>query len=178
MSLKHLEAEESQTTERRRESRWNIPFPVRIQGLRDDGSGFEEQTLTADASPSGMCVYLSSKPRQGDEVLVSAPEDAFETMAIVIHISSPGSVSNRISLRFPREIKFLRSHSAKRYVYDFNENLWVSYILEGIYYNAKNEPFGEVRGNGIRSLSDGELMFQIGDGRVYDLRGTCIGHLI
>lgn len=172
------DAQEGETDERRKERRWNIPIPVRVRGFRSDGTPFEEETITADASPSGMCVLLTVKLEKGDQISVSAPEEQFESSAIVALVSALGPNMNRIRLLFPRETRFGRSTAKKKYVYDYSTGNWVGYILDGIYYNTKYEPIGKIEDKQIVSLESGSFLFRLGTDRVFDARMNCIGHII
>lgn len=162
----------------RKEIRWNIPIPVRVRGTGSDGKEFEEESITADASPSGMCVLLTVPLRRGDQVTVAAPEEGFESAATVATVSPLGPNMNRVRVRFPETNKFGRAAAARKYVYDVPSDNWVGYI-EGVnYYNSKHEPFARVEGNHILALDSGSTLFTIRADRVYDLRGNCLGHLI
>jgi len=86
----------------RKELRWNIPIPVSVKGVRRDGTEFNEETITADASPSGMCVLLTVALRKGDQVTVTAPEERFESSATVRYVSALGPGMNRIRVNFPK----------------------------------------------------------------------------
>ncbi len=162
----------------RKEIRWNIPVPVRVKGTGSDGKEFDEESITADASPSGMCVLLTVPLRRGDQVTVAAPEEGFESPATVATVSALGSNMNRVRVRFPETIKFSRAAAARKYVYDFSSDNWVGYIEDSNYYNSKHEPFARVEGNHILALDSGNTLFTIRGERVYDLRGNCLGHLI
>ena len=162
----------------RKEIRWNIPVPVRVRGKGPDGKEFEEESITADASPSGMCLLLTVSPRRGDTLTVAAPEEGFESPATVATVTPLGANMNRVRVRFSAGSKFSRAAAARQYVYDFPSDNWVGYIETGDYYNSKHEPFARVEGNHIVALDSGSTLFTIRGGRVYDLRGNCLGHLI
>lgn len=162
----------------RKEVRWNIPIPVGVKGTASDGKEFEEESITADASPSGMCVLLTVPLRRGDCVTVTAPEEGFESPATVATVSALGPNMSRVRVRFPLGSKFNRAAAARKYVYDFPSDNWVGYIELGNYYNSKHEPFARVDGNLIVALDSGNTLFTIRGERVYDLRGNCLGHLI
>jgi hypothetical protein len=162
----------------RKELRWNIPVPVRVKGTDSEGKEFDEESITADASPSGMCVLLTRTLRHGALVTVNAPEENFESSATVTQVSPLGANMNRVRVRFPEPAKFSRTAAARKYVYDYPSDNWIGYTLEGLYYNSKHEPFGRVEGSRIVALDSGNTLFTIRGGRVYDLRGNCLGHLI
>jgi len=162
----------------RKEIRWNIPVPVRVKGKASDGKEFEEESITADASPSGMCVLLTVSPRTGESLTVTAPEEGFESPATVTRVTPLGSNMNRVRVRFPVGTLFNRAAAARKYVYDFPSDNWVGYIEDVNYYNSKHEPFARVEGNHIVALDSGNTLFTIRGDRVYDLRGNCLGHLI
>ena len=172
------EQPEGEETDRRKERRWNIPIPVRVRGSRSDGARFDEETITADASPSGMCVLLTLELQKGNQIELVAPEEGFESSATVAHVSALGPNMNRVRVLFPIQTKFGRAAAPKKYVYDYAAEHWVGYIFEGIYYNSKHEPFGKIEGNTILSLASGTLLFRLKADRVYDLRANCIGHLV
>ena len=162
----------------RKELRWNIPIPVSVKGVRRDGTEFNEETITADASPSGMCVLLTVALRKGDQVTVTAPEERFESSATVRYVSALGPGMNRIRVNFPKSARFTRESAAKKYLYDYHNEEWVGYILDDIYYDTKHQPFGKIENNKIVSLDSGAVLFDLRAGRAYDTHGNCIGHLI
>ncbi len=170
--------EQGESGERRKELRWNIPIPVRVSGRREDGTEFEEQTITADASPSGMCILLTVRLREGDRVSVTAPEEKFESPATVTDVNPLGPSMHRVRVGFAMDKPFSRTAAKKKYVYDYSWENWVGYISEGTYYNSKHEPFGKIQGLKILSLASGDVLFTIGKDRVFDVRGKCIGHII
>jgi hypothetical protein len=174
----YLDENGSARSNDRKEVRWNIPIPVLVKGQDKAGKPFEEDTITADASPSGMCLLLTVEPRSGAEVHVTAPEEQFESPATVISLSALGAGMNRVRLRFPKEKRFGRAAAAKKYVYDFNADTWIGYLLEGTYYNSKHEPFGTVEKSQIFSLDTGHALFTLRWDCLYDLRGNCLGHVI
>lgn len=162
----------------RNEIRWNIPIPVLVKGKDKAGKDFEEDTIAADASPSGMCLLLTVEPQRGAEVYVTASEEGFESPATVTSVSALGPGMNRVRLRFPKEKKFGRAAAARKYVYDFNSDTWIGYLFEGTYYNSKHEPFGKVEKSQIVSQDTGKVLFTLRWDCMYDLRGNCLGHLI
>jgi hypothetical protein len=162
----------------REEARWNIPIPIEVRGTRSDGAEFKEDSITADASPSGMCLLLTVELKRGERVWVKAPEENFESPAEVRETSSLGPHMNRVRVRFVEGKKFGRKAAAKKYVYDVTSDTWVGYLLEGTYYNSKHEPFGKVEGCRIVSLDSGDLLFTLRWDRVYDPRANCVGQLI
>ncbi|MBZ5515471.1 MAG: PilZ domain-containing protein [Acidobacteriia bacterium] len=162
----------------RKETRWNIPIPVQIKGTLRDGREFTEDAVTADASPSGMCVFLTVEPKSGTEVQVTAPEESFESPARITSVSTLGTGMNRVRLRFPENRKFGRTTAARKYVYDFHADTWIGYLFEGAYYNSKHEPFGKLEGSRILSLDSGQILFTLRWDSLYDVRGNCVGHLI
>lgn len=172
------EDDAEQRDNERKERRWNIPIPVFIKGIRSDGTEFSEGTITADASPTGMCVLLTVELRKGDQVTVTAPEEKFESPATVLNVSSLGPNMNRIRVIFPKNSKFARDSAAKKYVYDYQLGNWVGYILDEVYYNTKFEPFGRVSENKILLLDTDQILFILRAGGAYDIRGSCIGHII
>jgi len=166
------------TSNARKEARWNIPVPVTVRATRPDGTDFEEESITADASPSGMCVLLTVALRRGSELHISAPEEGFEGRARVIDTSPLGSNMHRIRVRFEGDIRFGREKAARKYVYDHAADNWIGYLFEGTYYNSKHEPFGKIQGVKIVSLDTGRDLFVLRWDSLYDLRGNCLGHLI
>jgi hypothetical protein len=174
----YFEEEGSARANERKETRWNIPIPVFVKGTGKDGKDFEEETITADASPSGMCLLLTVEPERGAQVHVTAPEEGFESPATVTSLSALGPGMHRVRLRFPKEKQFGRAAAAKKYVYDFNSDTWVGYLLEGTYYNSKHEPFGRVDKSQIISLDTGRVLFTLRWDALYDVRGNCLGHIL
>ena len=173
-----FEEEEVRKSNERKELRWNIPIPVSVKGVRKDGTEFNEETITADASPSGMCVLLTVALHKGDQVTVTAPEEKFESSATIRYVSALGPSMNRIRRSFPKSVRFTRESAAKKYLYDYHNEEWVGYILDDIYYNTKHQPFGKIENNKIVSLDSGAVLFDLRAGRAYDTHGNCIGHLI
>ncbi len=172
------EEPEGVTDHGRKELRWNIPIPVRVKGTGSDGKEFDEESITADASPSGMCVLLTVPLHRGDHVTVLAPEEGFESPATVATVSALGANMNRVRVRFPESVKFGRASAARKYVYDYSADNWMGYIVDENYYNSKHEAFGRVDGKRIVALDSGSTLFTIRGERLYDLRGNCLGHLI
>jgi hypothetical protein len=170
--------EEDRKSNQRKEPRWNIPIPVLVKGVRRDGTEFNEETITTDASPSGMCVRLTVVLRNGDQVTVTAPEEGFESSATVRAVSALGPGMNHIRLNFPKGARFTREFAAKKYVYDYYRGEWVGYIFDNIYYDTKHKPFGKIENNKIVSLVSGAVLFNLSAGRAYDTRGNCIGNII
>ncbi len=170
--------QEEESADKRKERRWNIPITVRVKGRGADGKEFEEETITTDASPSGMCVLVTAAMQKGEQVTILAPEEGFESTANVRKVNPLGAGMNRVRVQFPKGVRFSRASAAKKYVYDYALENWVGYIHEGNYYNTKHEVFGKVEGNNIVSTDSGATLFRIKTDRVYDLRGNCIGHLI
>ena len=172
------EQQDEGPVDRRKQQRWNIPIPVRVRGVGSDGTPFEEETITTDASPSGMCLLLTVPLEIGAEVSIAAPEEGFDTPATVVHVSALGLGMTRVRVHFPGQKKLVREAAPKRYVYDYSSENWVGYIMEGVYYNSKHEPFGKVEGKHILSLAAGAVLFTMSSDRVLDGRGNCIGHLV
>jgi hypothetical protein len=168
----------SEQADRRKERRWNIPVPVRVKGLTADGKEFDEETITADASPSGMCLFLTVQLGKGDQVALAAPEEGFDAAASVVHVSRLGPNMHRVRVAFVKGKKFSRAAAQKKYVYDYSLENWVGYIYEDIYYTSKHEAFGKIEGDHILSLTAGTVLFTLRKGRAYDGRGNCIGHII
>lgn len=174
----YFEEEGGARANERKETRWNIPIPVLVKGTGKDGKDFEEETITADASPSGMCLLLTVEPKRGAEVRVTAPEEGFESPATVTSLSALGPGMNRVRLRFPKDKQFGRAAAAKKYVYDFNSDTWIGYLFEGTYYNSKHEPFGKIEKSQIIALDTGRVLFTLRWDALYDLRGNCLGHIL
>lgn len=174
----YLEDEPASYSEKRKSTRWNIPVPVHIKVVRADGTTFEEDTITADAGATGMCLLLAREVAKGDQVMIQAPEESFESAAYITRVSSLGAGMNRVRVMFPPEKTFSRRTAAKKYVYDFETDNWVGYISEGTYYNSKHEPFGKVEENSITALDSGKVVFSIKGDRVYNLFKHCIGHIV
>jgi hypothetical protein len=167
-----------QASNARKEPRWNIPVPVTVRGTWPDGSAFEEESITADASPSGMCLLLPVPLGRGSLIHIVATEEGFESPALVTDSSPLGSTLHRIRVRFEGNKTFGRETAARKYVYDNASDNWIGYLFEGIYYNSKHEPFGKVEGVKIVSLETGKDLFVLRWDSFYDLRGNCLGHLI
>jgi hypothetical protein len=178
MSAYLNEEPEGQLDHGRKELRWNIPIPVRVKGTASDGKEFDEESITADASPSGMCVLLTVPLLRGDRVTVIASEEGFESPATVTEVSPLGLNMNRVRVRFAASGKFSRASAARKYIYDYSSDNWIGYIFEGIYYNSKHEPFGKLEGNRVVAVDSGNTLFTIRGERFYDLRGHCLGHVI
>jgi len=178
MSFEFEVEEEERRSGKRKEPRWKIPIPVSVRGVGRDGTEFKEETITADASPSGMCLTLASALREGEQVTVTAAEERFESSATVRWVSALGPGMNRSGINFPKSARFNRESAAKKYVYDYWAGNLVGYIFDSVYYNANRKPFGKVENNKIVSLLSGSVLFDLMADRAYDTRGKCIGHII
>jgi hypothetical protein len=51
-------------------------------------------------------------------------------------------------------------------------------MFEGMYYNTKHEPFGKIENQKVFALDTGNQLFLIRQDRVFDLRGSCVGHIV
>jgi hypothetical protein len=162
----------------RKERRWNIPIPLRVRATRSNGTEFEATSVTADASPSGMRFILPEWLPQGSRVHVVAPEEQFESPALVTTVSSLDSDHHLVRVRFTGEKQFERATAAKKYAYDYQTQSWFGYLFEGIYYNSKHEPFGKLVGPRIVSLETSKDLFILRWDKLYDLRGNLIAHMI
>lgn len=173
-----LPEHEEETIERRDVRRWVIPVPVRVKGTRPDGSEFEEETTTTDVSPGGMSLLLTVAMPVGGQLYITAPEERFESPANVIEAKSLTPHLSRVRVRFPKEKTFSREAAEKKYVYDYSAQTWVAYLKEGIYYDSKHQPFGKIEDQEIISFDSGQVILRVRMDRIYDLRMSCIGHLI
>ena len=162
----------------RKERRWNIPIPVRVRGTRSDGTEFEAASVTSDASPSGMRFTLPEWLPNGSRVHVVAPEEQFESPALVTTVSSLDSHQHLVRVRFTGEKPFQRAAAAKKYAYDYQALRWIGYLLEGIYYDTRPEPIGRLEGHRIVSLETGEDLFVLRWDKLYNLRGNVMAHMI
>jgi PilZ domain-containing protein len=173
----YLEQDE-EFDDRRKQRRWNLPIPVRVKGSLAGGASFEEETITTDVCPSGMCLLVSKELRVNDTLNIVAPEEKFEASATVVHVNPLGANMNRVRVAFTPPAKFNRDAATKKYIYDFATENWVGYMVEGTYYNSKHEPFGQVKGSTIVRLDSDQILFGLKGDRAYDMRGNCIGHII
>ena len=162
----------------RKERRWNIPIPVRVRGKRSDGTEFEATSITADASPSGMRFTLPEWLPHGSRVHVVAPEEQFESPALVTAVSSLDSDHHLVRVHFTGEKPFQRAAAAKKYAYDYQALRWIGYLLEGIYYNTKHEPLGKLEGPRIVSFETGKDIFILRWDKLYGMHGDLIAHLV
>jgi hypothetical protein len=162
----------------RKERRWNIPIPVRVRGKRSDGTEFDIASITADASPSGMRFILPASLPHGSQVHVIAPEEQFESPALVTTVSSLDSEHHLVRVRFTGEKQFERAAAAKKYAYDYHAQSWIGYLLEGIYYSSKHEPLGKLVGPRIVSLETGKDLFILRWDKLYSLHGNLIAHMV
>jgi hypothetical protein len=170
--------QEEEFDERRKNRRWNIPVPVRVKGTLPDGAAFEEECITTDANAAGMCVLLSKEVQVKDSLVIVAPEEKFESPAMVISVDRLGANLNRVRVNFTPPATFNRRAATKKYIYDFAMENWVGYMSDGVYYNSKHLPFGCIQGSTIRRADSEQILFHIKGDRVYDNRGNCIGHII
>ena len=76
--------QEEEFSERRKEPRWNIPVPVRVKGTLADGTAFEEEAVTADVSPSGMCVLLSLQPNHSQPTIMLTLAGLILTLGVTV----------------------------------------------------------------------------------------------
>lgn len=170
--------EQNEAENARKEVRWNIPVPVVVRGTYADGTEFEEEGTTEDASPSGMAIYLPAPVKQGSRIQVTVREEGFESSAVVTHSRTMGPSLHRVRVRFDGSKKYDRSAAARKYIYDASSSSWVGYIEGGIYYNSKHEAFGKLQGIKIVSLDTGQDLFVKKWDTFYDLRGNFLGRLI
>ena len=173
-----FEEDEQQNVDRRNERRWNIPVPVVVIGVDRDGEEFREETITSDASPSGMCILLSRELREKQQITVTAPDEKFESHATVRDVSPLGPNMNRVRVDFPKEKKFSRELSAKKYIYDYEWANWIGYIVDDILYSTKYEPLGRVEEFRIVAMDSEAVLYRLRGDRVYDERAKCLGYII
>lgn len=172
------ENEEEQNSERRSERRWNIPVPVVVKGVRSDGTEFSEETITTDAGPSGMCILLSVGLREGEQVTVIAPDEKFESQAVVRDVSSLTTNMYRVRVNFAKGNKFSRELASKKYIYDYEWANWIGYIVDNILYSTKYEPLGKVEEFRIVAIDSDDVLYRLRGDRVYDEHAKCLGHII
>lgn len=170
--------DEQHDVDRRTERRWNIPVPVIVKGVGRDGVEFSEDSITSDASPSGMCILLSVNLREGQQIHVTAPDEKFESHAIVRDVSSLGANMNRVRVDFPKDKKFGRSLSAKKYIYDYEWANWIGYIVDNILYSTKYEPLGRVEEFRIVAMDSDAVLYRLRGDRVFDEHAKCLGYII
>ena len=170
--------EEEQSEDRRHERRWNIPVPVVVEGVGVDGKEFSEETITSDASPSGMCILLSRELHEKQPIKVTAPDEKFESQATVRDVSPLGPNMNRVRVDFPKDKKFSRELSAKKYIYDYEWANWIGYILDNILYSTKYEPLGRVEEFRIVAMDSDAVLYRLRGDRVYDEHAKCLGYII
>jgi hypothetical protein len=170
--------EEKQDEDRRHERRWNIPVPVVVEGVGTDGKEFSEETITSDASPSGMCILLNREVHEKEQIKVTAPDEKFESQATVRDVSPLGPNMNRVRVDFPREKKFSRELATKKYIYDYEWANWIGFILDGIFYSTKYEPLGRVEEFRIVAIDSEAVLYRLRGDRVFDERAKCLGYII
>ena len=162
----------------RKEVRWNIPVPVVVRGTLADGTAFEEEGTTEDASPSGMAIFLPAPIKKGSRLEIIAREDGFAGSAIVTGVRAMGPSLHRVRVRFDGPKRYDRSAAPRKYIYDTSSSSWAGYIEGGIYYNRKHEAHGKLDGHKVISLDTGQDMFVKKGDSFYDLRGNFLGCLI
>jgi len=177
-TLAYDEANQEEPADRRKHHRWYIPVPVHVKGIHGDGSEFTEETVTADVSESGMGLLLTVPVPVGGQVVISAPEEKFESSATVVEVGALGAHMNRVHVQFPKQTTFSREAAEKKYVYDYSTDTWIAYMTGGTYYDTKHQPFGKVEAQAIVAIDSGEVVFRLRYDRIYDLRMNCIGHII
>jgi hypothetical protein len=170
--------EEKQDGDRRHERRWNIPVPVVVRGVGEDGIDFTEETITCNASPSGMCILLSRELQEKQQITVTAPDEQFESQATVRDVSPLGHNMNRVCVDFPKGKKFSRELAAKKYIYDYEWANWIGYIVDNILYSTKHEPLGKVEEFRIVAIDSEAVLYRLRGGRVYDEHAKCLGYII
>ncbi len=178
MTADFEQTEEFSERRREKEKRWNIPVPVRVKGTLPDGTAFEEECVTSDASPGGMCLLIPRGIRVKDTLVITAPEEQFEAPATVVSVSPLGENLHRVRVRFNPPAKFNRQAAAKKYIYDYGSDNWVGYLMAGTYYNSKHEAFGRVQGETVVEAVLEHILFHLKGDKVYDTRGNLLGHLI
>jgi hypothetical protein len=172
------ENEEEQNTDRRHERRWNIPVPVVVEGVDRDGKEFREETITSDASPSGMCILLSKDLREKQQITVTAPDEKFESQATVRDVSPLNPNMNRVRVDFPKGKTFSRDLAAKKYIYNYDWANWIGYIVDNVFYSTKYEPLGRVEEFRIVEIDSEAVLYRLRGDRVYDEHAKCLGHII
>jgi hypothetical protein len=170
--------QQSEAENARKEVRWNIPVAVVLRGTRTDGTAFEEEGVTEDASPSGMAIFLPASIKKGVKLEVSVRDEAFTSPAVVTDARAMGPNLHRVRVRFEGAKKYDRSTVRRKYIYDASSSSWSGYIEDGTYYNRKHEAHGKLEGNKVISLDAGQDMFVRKDDSFYDLRNNFLGRLV
>jgi uncharacterized cupin superfamily protein len=162
----------------RKEVRWNIPVPVVVRGTFADGTQFEDEGVTEDASLSGMAIFLPMPVKTGARLEITVREEDFHSSAVVTEGRAMGPNLHRVRVRFEGGQKYDRRRARRRYLYDASSSSWPGYVEDNIYYNTKHEAFGRLEGNRVVSLDDGQTMFVRRGDSFYDLRNNYVGKLI
>jgi hypothetical protein len=162
----------------RKEVRWNIPVPVVVRGAFADGTAFEDEGVTEDASPSGMAIFLPAPVKKGARLEITVREEGFSAPAVVTEARRMGPSLHRVRVRFEGGKKYDRRAAPRRYIYDASSSRWVGYIEDNLYYNTKHEAFGRLEGQKVLSLDDGQTMFIRKAASFYDLRNNFLGNLL
>ncbi|MBI4164926.1 MAG: PilZ domain-containing protein [Acidobacteria bacterium] len=162
----------------RKEVRWNIPVPIVVRGTYADGTKFEEEGTTEDASPSGMAIFLPAPIKKGSRLEITAQQEGFTSPAIVTDARAMGPSLHRVRVRFDGPKKYDRGAAARKFIYDTSSSSWAGYIEGGVYFNRKHEAHGKLEGHKVVSLDNGKDMFVKKGDSFYDLRGNFLGRLI
>lgn len=170
--------EEEQDDDRRHERRWNIPVAVVVEGVGMDGKEFSEETITSDASPSGMCILLTRELLEKQQIKVTATDEKFESQATVRDVRPLGPNMNRVRVDFPKGREFNRDLATKKYIYDYEWANWIGYIVDNVFYSTKYEPLGRVEEFRIVAIDSETVLYRLREDRVYDEHAKCLGHII
>ncbi len=168
----------SEAENARKEIRWSIPVAVVVRGKLADGTAFEEEGTTEDASPSGMSIFVPARIGKGSRLEISSREGDFTSPAVARDVRSMGPNLHRVRVRFDGPMKYDRRNALRKYIYDDSSTSWSGYIEDDIYYNRKHEAFGKVEGNKIVSLETNQDLFVRKGDSFYDLRKNFVGKLI
>jgi len=169
---------QNETENGRKEVRWNIPVAVVVRGTRADGTAFEEEGTTEDASPSGMAIYLPAPIQKGVRLEITVRDEEFTSPAVVTDARAMGPNLHRVRVRFEGARKYDRSTARRKYIYDASSSSWSGYIEDGTYYNRKHEAHGKLKAHKVISLDTGQDLFVKRADSFYDLRGNFLGRLV
>jgi hypothetical protein len=172
------QGQQSEAENARKEVRWNIPVAVVVRGTRADGTVFEEEGTTEDASPSGMAIFLPAPIQKGVRLEITVRDEGFTSPAVVTNARAMGPNLHRVRVRFEGARKYDRSTARRKYIYDASSSSWSGYIEDGTYYNRKHEAFGKVEGNKIVSLNTGQDLFIRKGDSFSDVRKNFVGRLV
>jgi hypothetical protein len=91
----------SSTTDRRRETRYEIPLDAKLDIISEDGSNIRRvNALIINISHSGACVITDRSVKPAEFMVLQLVNEPFYTSVAVIAIKPAGAAVQRIHVQF------------------------------------------------------------------------------